>query len=221
MGACARTLLLALLVASTATASGVAQRAAPAQDRERLELSRDARDLFHSVFGPMPPRARPKPATTVPLPRPAPVDIRLPSEQNLLPRDAMVIMPEAAPPPTGEIIEPKTDALEQFVELHASHTSTMQALAALAGSVKLSYAVPPTVNRDLNGRYSGSLRRVLARILDGADYFVKKTDDRIEVIVLDPLGTSAASFRAGSEKAIPSKLTVSSAPPLASFLTDK
>jgi hypothetical protein len=85
----------------------------------------------------------------------------------------------------------------------------------------------------LNGIYSGSLRLVLARILDGTDYFVKNSDDGIEVIVLGPperpgalilvfaSASSGTSARVVSSSAIAPLLTASSSlPPLASYLTD-
>jgi hypothetical protein len=104
------------------------------------------------------------------------------------------------------------------LQLRAEHASPQEALAALAASFKLTYKLPPNISRDLNGLYSGDLRRVLARILDGTDYFVKTADDRIEVVVLQASGTFAApavSNHAGSANQAAS----SPLPPLASYLT--
>jgi hypothetical protein len=77
------------------------------------------------------------------------------------------------------------------------------------------------IDRDLNGLYSGSLRGVLARILDGTDYFVKNAEDGIEVVVLRASSTSGAPAVAVPNSASPANQAASSPlPPLASYLTD-
>src|SRR6266849_2074961 len=94
---------------------------------------------------------------------------------------AVLLGSNLAPARAGTEVLGQLDALQ----FRAEHASTSEALAALAASFKLRYKLPPNIDRELNGRYSGSLRWVLARILDGTDYyFIKNADDEIEVIVL-------------------------------------
>jgi hypothetical protein len=45
----------------------------------------------------------------------------------------------------------------------------------------------------VTGVYSGTLRQVLARILDGNDYIVKVSDSGIEVLVLGASGAASAA----------------------------
>jgi len=128
---------------------------------------------------------------------------------------AVLLGASLAPAGAGTVVLGRLDALQ----LRAEHASTGEALAALAASFKLTYRLPPNVNRDLNGLYSGSLGTVLARILDGTDYYVKNFDDRVEVIVLR---ASSAVSAEPVPNAVGPKLAASSPPPpLTAYLTDK
>ena len=71
-------------------------------------------------------------------------------------------------------------------------------LKALSASFKLTYTLPPTIDRALTGLYSGTLPQVLGRILEGSDYIVKVADDGIEIIVLRAAGASGAAAVAAS-----------------------
>src|SRR6266700_619318 len=70
----------------------------------------------------------------------------------------MLLGPTLVPARAGTEVQGQPDAMH----LRAEHASTSEVLAALAASFKLSYKLPPNVNRNLNGLYSGSLRLVLA-----------------------------------------------------------
>jgi len=120
-----------------------------------------------------------------------------------------------APARAGTEVVGQLDAMQ----LRAEHASTSEVLAALAASFELTYRLPPNINRDLNGLYSGSLRSVLARILDGTDYFIKNADDGIEVIVLRASEVSGASDVAASNPH-PKPGVSAPLPPLASYLTN-
>jgi hypothetical protein len=119
--------------------------------------------------------------------------------------------------------EAGTEVLGQpdALQFRAEHASTSEVLAALAASFKLTYKLPPNIDRELNFQYSGSLRGLLARILDGTDHFVRNSGDGIDVIVLRASGSSSMSVNAVSSNAIAPKLTASlPPPPLASYLKD-
>jgi len=99
-----------------------------------------------------------------------------------------------APATAGTEVLGQLDAMQ----FRAENASTSEVLEALAASFKLTYKLPPNINRNWNGLYSGSLRRVLARILDDTDYIIKNSDDGIEVIVLRASGASDTVTRAAS-----------------------
>jgi hypothetical protein len=116
----------------------------------------------------------------------------------------------------GTEVQGQPDAMH----VRAEHASTSEVLAALAASFKLTYKLPPNVNRNLNGLYSGSLRLVLERILDGTDHVVKNSDDGIEVIVLRASSMPDGSIAASKAMVVSKPPTSSAVPPLASYLTD-
>jgi hypothetical protein len=106
------------------------------------------------------------------------------------------------------------------MHLRAEHASTSEVLAALAASFNLTYKLPRNIDRNLNGLYSGSLRLVLARILDGTDHVVKNSDNGIEVIVLRASSKPDGSTVASKAIVAPRLTASSTVPPLASYLTD-
>lgn len=79
------------------------------------------------------------------------------------------------------------------MQLRADEATIREVLAALAGSFKLTYTLPPGVNRAVSGLYSGSLRQVLARILDGTNYIIREIEGGAEVVVLGPAGVTSVS----------------------------
>jgi len=126
------------------------------------------------------------------------------------------------------------------LELRAENASTREVLEALAASFKLTYKLPPNIDHHWNGIYSGSLNRVLARILRDTNYFIKSSDDGVEVVVLRARGEydaiAGSDFKDGAESAEnsaapPTRATVRlrpasplttapSPPPLTSYLPD-
>jgi hypothetical protein len=70
-------------------------------------------------------------------------------------------------------------------------------LGALSSSFGLTYKLPPKIDRLVSGQYSGSLSKVLVRILDGSDYIIRNAGNQIEI---DVLGISTkASAASGSQ----------------------
>ena len=128
---------------------------------------------------------------------------------------AMLLGSSLPPARAGTEVLGQPDAMQ----LRAEHASTSEVLAALAASFKLTYSLPPNINRNLNGLYSGSLRSVLVRILDGTDYFIKNAEYGIEVIVLRASDGSGGSDVATSNPH-PKPGVSAPLPPLASYLTN-
>jgi hypothetical protein len=112
------------------------------------------------------------------------------------------------------------------LQLRAENASTREVLDALAGPFKLTYQLPADLERSLSGRYSGTLRQVLARILDGNDYIVSVTGNGMKVIVLgasriattgQAIATAPGAPSApasGSAVQRPAALTVAVGPPI-------
>ena len=113
------------------------------------------------------------------------------------------------------------------MRLRVENASTEEALQALAGSFGLVYSLPANSGRTLTGTYSGTLRQVLARILDRTDYILKISDGTVEVVVLGPSGGSSVVSAsqpvvpkniAPAGHIVPAALSSKGPPPLASYL---
>jgi len=147
---------------------------------------------------------------------------------------AFLLSSNLAPAAAGTEVLGQLDALQ----FRAENASTREVLEALAASFKLTYKLPPNIDRIWNGVYSGSLRRVLARILNDTNYIIKSSDRGIEVIVLSGYGASgptgvavssdgnqttenavvALPRPAAPQAPVPTLTTSQSPPPLASYL---
>lgn len=70
------------------------------------------------------------------------------------------------------------------LELHDA--SIDEVFAALGARFGLRYRGSAALSHQLTGIYEGSLRRVVARVLEGYNFIVKTSAGSIEVVVLDP-----------------------------------
>ena len=110
------------------------------------------------------------------------------------------------------------------MRLLVDNASTQEILQALSISFGLTYSLPQNIGRNLTGTYSGSLRQVLARILDGTDYILTVSDGPFEVVVLGAAGVSKVAssdqpiVRTNSV-VVPTALSSKAPPPLGSYLT--
>jgi len=118
------------------------------------------------------------------------------------------------------------------VVVQADKASVREILDTLSAKFKLTYKLPPNLDRVRTGLYSGTLHHVLARILDGNDYIVQASDDGVEIVVfgasrLTPIVTAdptpapaskAATLAPNAPASKPSSSPPPSAPPLTSYL---
>jgi hypothetical protein len=71
-----------------------------------------------------------------------------------------------------------------------AHDTALQAvLTALGVRIRTS----ADLNRPVDGTFKGSLREVIARLLDGYDFFIHKSGDDIEVVVVGSSGAAAVA----------------------------
>ena len=71
-----------------------------------------------------------------------------------------------------------------------AHDTALQAVL-LALGVRIRTSVD--LNRPVDGTFKGSLREVIARLLDGYDFFIHKSGDDIEVVVVGSSGAAAVA----------------------------
>src|ERR1700688_849425 len=104
---------------------------------------------------------------------------------------------------------PATAGAEVRIEGNAAavHVSTSQdtiadVLSALGAAFKLHYRTAVPLNATTGPTYSGSLRQVIARILDGYNYLVKVDRETTEIIVLGSRGQVAIPSTTPAAKAV-------------------
>jgi hypothetical protein len=103
---------------------------------------------------------------------------------------------------------PATAGAEVRIEGNAAavHVSTSQdtiadVLSALGAAFKLRYRTTVPLNATAGPAYSGSVRQVIARLLDGYNYLVRIDQETIEIIVLGSRGQVAIPSPAPATKA--------------------
>jgi hypothetical protein len=78
------------------------------------------------------------------------------------------------------------------VRVEARGATVAEILTALAEHDMVKYRGTPGTN-GITATFEGPLRRVLARVLEGNDYVIKRGGDTLEVIVLSPGSPAAPS----------------------------
>jgi hypothetical protein len=104
---------------------------------------------------------------------------------------------------------------ETNLTVTAEQASLGEVLAALKAKFRLRYGAIG-LERQVTGSYSGSLHRVVVRLLDGFDSVVSRSADGVEIVTVAPRGT--ASFtpqarRGVTEWRIPSAQAATQAVP--------
>ncbi len=77
------------------------------------------------------------------------------------------------------------------VRLDARRATTADVLAALNATFDMSYRSAIVLDEEISGTYAGSLRRVIARVLDGYNYVIKQDDAKLDVVILGKRGERA------------------------------
>jgi hypothetical protein len=97
---------------------------------------------------------------------------------------AVVVLIAMAIAPTSVLAVTQVRGSPEAVSLDAQDTSIEDILAALGASFGVHYKSTAKLERRLTGTYSGSLQRVVARILEGYNFTTKVHDGRVEITVL-------------------------------------
>jgi hypothetical protein len=78
------------------------------------------------------------------------------------------------------------------VRLDVRKTTLKDVLARLSGTFDVSVRSKILLDEVRDGTYQGSLRQVIARVLDGYDYAIKLEKSKLDVIVFEKVGEQAA-----------------------------
>ncbi|HTC03601.1 MAG TPA: hypothetical protein VK749_09390 [Xanthobacteraceae bacterium] len=77
------------------------------------------------------------------------------------------------------------------VHLEAHQTTIAQVLSALNAAYDMSYSASIPLDRVLDGTYTGSLRRVVSRVLQGYNFAIEQEDAKLTVVIFDKGGEQA------------------------------
>jgi hypothetical protein len=88
----------------------------------------------------------------------------------------------------------KVDGDSAAVLLTVDEAPVSEVLAALSTKFGFLYTSTAELDRTIGGLYSGTVQQVLERVLDGCDYVVSFSGDKIELKVLGLSGTAARSL---------------------------
>ncbi len=77
------------------------------------------------------------------------------------------------------------------VHLEVRQTTIAQVLAALMTAYDISYSASIPLERLLDGTYTGTLRRVVSRVLQGYNFAIEQDNTKLVVIIFDKGGEQA------------------------------
>jgi hypothetical protein len=84
-------------------------------------------------------------------------------------------------------------------------TSLRDVLTALGAKFGLHVRGLSSLNRQVEGRYEGSLRGVVTRLLNGYDYVLKTDDGRMEVIIVGATKQSETGLKPSQAVWVPTR----------------
>jgi hypothetical protein len=94
-------------------------------------------------------------------------------------------------PPAPPRIAVTVDGLSSAIRLDVHHATLEDILSALAGPCNLTHSSSIALADLREGTYSGSLERVISRLLDGYDYVIRRERDHLDLWVLGKSGEQA------------------------------
>jgi hypothetical protein len=77
------------------------------------------------------------------------------------------------------------------VRLEVHQVALDAVLSALFAAYKVSYRSAVQLNEARDGRYEGTLRHVIARVLDGYNYVIKQENSHLEITIFNTKGKQA------------------------------
>jgi len=85
---------------------------------------------------------------------------------------------------------------ETSVSLVAENANMADVLAALKAKFRFRYSLSADPDRQVTVNLSGPLHQVVARLLDGYDFVVKRSPEGVELLRMAPRGTATAAPQA-------------------------
>jgi hypothetical protein len=99
--------------------------------------------------------------------------------------------------------EVQLSGTQDNVVLRANNATMAEILSGMSSTFNLRIELTGTPVRQFTGAYTGSLRRVLSRLLDGEDYIINSTAGGMEIILLGPKSAGQSARRtAGNQEPV-------------------
>lgn len=95
--------------------------------------------------------------------------------------------------------------------LHATDASLTDILSGLQVALHMRIRLSGSTGRYFTGTYKGSLRRLLARLLDGTDYVVNTVPEGLRIAIVGASGTRAVSADEATDEIASNALAVAAA----------
>ena len=89
--------------------------------------------------------------------------------------------------------EVQVDGNLNAMRVTASKDALSDVLSAFGAQLPVKYRSSVPLNTEISGAYSGSFSQVVARLLDGYDYVIKRDQGLTEIVVLGRTGEAALS----------------------------
>jgi len=77
---------------------------------------------------------------------------------------------------------------EDHVVLRAKNATMAEILSGIRSTLKLRVGFTGSTERQFTGVYTGALRRILSRLLDGEDYVISSASDGMSILLVGPKG---------------------------------
>ena len=111
----------------------------------------------------------------------------------LRPMLAMIafVVTSAVPSPTWS--ETQIANASGALSIDAHDTTLQEVVVKLSATFGIRFRSSADLSRPVDGSYQGSLREVITRLLDGYDFFVRRSGDVTEVVIVGSSGKSATA----------------------------
>jgi hypothetical protein len=97
----------------------------------------------------------------------------------------------------------RVDVQPGVVVVNASNATVAEILTALRETGYLRYRTPVDLSRTVSGTYKGTLQRVVSRLLDGYDFTLQVSDNRIEAVIIGLAGAMPTTTQTTTAAAPP------------------
>jgi len=95
----------------------------------------------------------------------------------------------------------RVDVQPGVVIVNASNATVAEILTALGETGYLHYRTPVELSRTVSGTYKGTLQRVVSRLLDGYNFTLQVSDNRIEAVIIGLAGAMPTTTAAAAPSA--------------------